>query len=321
MTPAIFDTPIDFERLEGFTPVIRPLAEGMRASVACECPSCAVIGYLNPNDERVKGFVRTGVATLGHLLHQAWAFQAFRGVAYRVEAAIPWEHGVSHDDVLVNEGPWAGVYECKTHSETAPKAPSGANIRQAQFRLRLRERAGLVMPGPMRMVMIGKAGNEGAMVRGPWTVELTDERRAEIDHTLDVIDRLMARAGSIDLDVDAELREHGCSRCFPKPKVETAASTDSLLGRWARLKCEHDRADAERKAAAQRKAVIADAMQSVRDTLDERIPYDGATHTGIVADATRNKAGALTLRVRRDAPADLLALRAGDLPVAEGAAA
>lgn len=292
---------------QGFTYLQRPLADGMRASVASECAACAVIQYLDPNDERVGDFVNDGVAFLGHLLHQAWAYGVFKGQQYECEAAIPWAHGVSHDDVIVHTGRWAGVYEVKTHSETKPKAPSAANHRQAEFRLRLRELAGLPMPGPMRLVMIGKAGREGGWVRGPWDVTLTDDRRAEIDARLAAIDAFLA-APPYDLHGAAlHALADGCTRCFPKPKVGASGGLDGLLGKYARIKREHDQIDAERKLRAEAKKELAQQLADTRAEIDERVKDGVVIESLSGVTATRNRAGALTITVPAIETADAAA--------------
>lgn len=282
---------------DGFRYLKRPLADGMRASVACECASCAIIQYLNPNDERVATFVSDGVAFMGHLLHQAWAYGVFKGERYECEAAIPWTHGVSHDDVIVHTGPWAGVYEVKTHSDPKPKSPSAANHRQSEFRLRLRERAGLPMPGPMRIVMIGKAGRESGMVRGPWEVTLTDERRDEIDRQLKCIDRFLS-CDSHDLHGDM-LRTiaNDCSRCFPKPRKQATGGLDGLLGRYTRIKREHDEIDAARKLYADAKRPLLDELAEVRAEIDTRISSGVVIESMSGTTATRNRAGGLVIQL------------------------
>lgn len=291
---SIYDIAIP-ELDEGFRYLKRPLADGMRASVASECASCAIIQYLDPRDERVGDFVNDGVAFLGHLLHQAWAYGVFNGEQYECEAPIPWSHGVSHDDVIVHTGPHAGVYEVKTHSEKKAKAPSTANHRQAEFRLRLREIAGLPIPGPMRIVMIGKAGREGGWVRGPWEASLTDERRAEIDERLAAIDSFLA-SPPFDLH-GADLRRlgDGCTRCFPKPKVGGPGQLDGWLNKYAALKREHDEIDAQRKLHADAKKELAAQMADARDEIDKYV-RDGVIHEAISGvTATRNRAGSLTI--------------------------
>lgn len=293
----IYDTAIYLDGLSGFTPTIRPLADGLRASLACECPSCAIIQYLNPTDDRVASdVVSEGVATLGHLLHQAWAFQSFEGHgAYEVEAAIPWAHGVSHDDVIVHEGPYAGVYEVKTHSDTKPKAPSAANRRQSEFRLRLRERAGLPVPGPMRIVMIGKAGREGGMVRGPWDVPLTDERRAEIDATLATIDAFLA-APPYDLHGDSlRAMSDGCPRCFPKPVRQPVRGLDGLLGRYVAVKRERDEIEQQRRDRLEARKALDSELAQLQSDIDALVPA-GVVMEGMAASVTRTRAGVLQIR-------------------------
>jgi hypothetical protein len=287
---------------DGFRYLKRPLADGMRASVACDCASCAIIQYLNPSDERVGDFVSEGVAFMGHLLHQAWAYGVFRGERYEVEAAIPWTHGVSHDDVIVHTGPWAGVYEVKTHSESKPRPPSAANRRQSEFRVRLRELAGLPMPGPMRLVMIGKAGRESGMVRGPWEVTLTDERRAEIDAVLEGIDGMLVGNPAVDLHGD-ELKalSNGCARCFPKPKIDATGDLNSLLGKYATAKREHDAYDTQRKKYADAKKALADDMEKTRALIDKRVARGVVVESMSGATATRNRAGTLTITVPAEA--------------------
>lgn len=290
----IFDIAIP-ELDEGFRYLKRPLADGMRASVACECTSCAIIQYLNPSDERVRGFANDGVAFMGHLLHQAWAYGVFKGEEYEVEAPVPWKHGVSHDDVIVHTGPWAGLYEVKTHSETGPKAFSSANVRQSEFRLRLRERAGLPIPGPMRGVMIGKAGRESGWVRGPWVVTLTDERRSEIDDVLDGIDGILASPASLDLH-GAELKAlaNGCTACFPKPKVQAKGDVSGLLGRYVTTKRERDEYDRQRKAYLDARKALDGDLEELREQIDPCVP-DGVVVEAMSATATRNRAGNLTI--------------------------
>lgn len=300
-----FDIPIDFDKLEGFTPTIRPLADGLRASTAAECPACAIIEYLDPSDERVSGdFVNKGVATLGHLLHQAWAYQEFGAsgkfvgteLEVEVEAAIPWKHGVSHDDVVVYGGEWAGVYEVKTHSDTKPKAPSAANHRQSRFRMRLRELAGLPTPGPMRLVMIGKAGREGGWVRGPWEVTINNEQRAEIDDVLDGIDAFLIR-DTYDLRGD-DLKQlaKGCTRCFPKPVRQATGGADGLLGRYVAIKREHDEIDAQRGKYAEAKKALKEELDTIREQLDAKVPEGIVIESMSGATATRNRAGTLTIK-------------------------
>ena len=296
-----FDIPLSFDKLAGFTPVIRALADGLRASTAAECASCAIIEYLDPADERIFGGFNAGVATMGHLLHQAWAWQAF-GRGSIIEEAIPWKHGVSHDDVTVFVGPWAGVYECKTHSDPKPKAPSAANHRQAQFRMRLRELAGLKAPGPTRLVMIGKAGRESGWVRGPWEVTLTDEQRADIDDRLSIIDGMMTRAADLHLHADPVLQHNGCTTCFPKPRIESSAGLDTLVQQYGRLKAEHDEADAERAVALAAKKALAAELATLKELIEPRVPQ-GVVVEGITHDVTFNKNGALVITPRRDAPA------------------
>lgn len=299
-----FDIPIDFEKLEGFTPTIRPLADGLRASAAAECVSCAIIAYLDPNDDRVAGdFVNPGVATLGHLLHQCWAWQVFDHADSEVEAVIPWKHGVSHDDVIVRSGEWAGVYEVKTHSDPKPKAPSAANHRQARFRMRLREHAGLVVPGPMRLVMIGKTGREGGWVRGPWEVTLDDTQRNEIDAQLAAIDSILNRVGGgLDLHTDAELKfwSNGCTRCFPKPKVYNIKGVDGWLGRYTNLKREHDAIDTQRKVYADAKSALKKDLDAARAEIDKLVPDGVVVEALSGATATRNRAGSLSITVPRN---------------------
>lgn len=276
----------------------RPLADGLRASTASECASCAIIEYLNPSDERLGDHVNQGVATLGHALHQMWAWQVFAETSdMEVEAAIPWKHGVSHDDVIVHDGEWAGVYEVKTHSETKPTAPSEANYRQSRFRMRLRERANLPMPGPMRLVMIGKAGREGGWVRGPWTVTLDKDQRAEIDKTLDTIDLLIAKADTLDLH-GPELKElaNECSRCFPKPKIAAPGTASGWLNKYAAAKREHDEFDTKRKEYADAKAALKTEMDKARAELDKLVPAGVVMEAMSGATATRNRAGNLTIK-------------------------
>ena len=283
---------------DGFRYLKRPLADGMRASTAAQCASCAIIEYLNPDDERVGSHINDGVAFMGHLLHQAWAYGVFQDVEYQVEAPIVWAHGVSHDDVIVHEGPWAGVYEVKTHSDAKPKAPSAANHRQAEFRLRLRELGGDAIPGPARLVMIGKAGKESGWVRGPWEVALTDERRAEIDGALGAIDTLMQDARAIDLHGDTlKALSDGCTRCFPKPVVPAVGGLDGLLGKYARIKREFDEYDGKRKQYHDAKKELAVELVEVRDQIAERVG-DGVTHESMHGHtATRNKAGSLIVKL------------------------
>jgi len=291
-----FDIPLSFDALEGFQPVIRPLADGVRASTAAECASCAIIEYLAPNDERIYSGFNPGVAAMGHLLHQWWAHQVFGEVACTVEAPIPWEHGVSHDDVLVGTGPWRGAYEVKTHSDPKPKAPSAANMRQAEFRARLRERVwgdGV----PYRVVMIGKAGNESGWVRGPWEVTLTDERRNEIDATLQSIALLLARATDLDLHADAELKclANGCTRCFPKPLVAPKPTVDGLVARYLNFKQEYDELDAQRKAFLDEAKRAKAEMEKAKERLDPLVPEDAIVDC-MRGTVTRTRSGALTIR-------------------------
>lgn len=288
MTP--FDTPILFDELAGFTPTIRPLADGIRASTAARCVSCAVIEYLDPHDDRLFGSFNQGVATMGHLLHQAWAFQVFKGKRFEIETAIPWKHGVSHDDVTVFDGPWAGVYEVKTHSEPKPKPPSAENQAQVRLRMRLRELAGLEAPGPTRLVMIGKAGRESGWARGPWEVTLADADRDEIDAKLAVIDTLMARVASLDLHADADLKANGCTTCFPLPRVEATVSASDLI----------DAALAAQEQLKPAKATYDEKRAALKDLGLE----PGRVYEAIQGDLSVSKTGRMTITRRYDAPAE-----------------
>lgn len=295
-----FDIPLDFDKLKGFTPTTRPLADGIRASTAAECASCAIIEYLNPNDERIYSGFNVGVGTMGHLLHQAWAYQVFGADGCAVEVPIPWKHGVSHDDVLVPNGTWAGIYEVKTHSEPKPKPPSAANRRQAAFRLRLRELSGITIPGPMRLVMIGKAGNESGWVRGPWEVTLADEDRDRVDATLQCIDSLIARASDLDLHNDPELKHlaNGCTKCFPKPVVQPKPTVDGLVSRYLNFKQEYEDLDQQRKAFLDEAKRAKSEMEKAKKRMDPLVP-DGSIVECMRGTVTRTKSGALTIRGNR----------------------
>ncbi len=304
MSRPIFDIaiPEPSDRADGtpFRYVTKLLADGVRASVACDCPSCAIIGYLDSNDERVSDFFRPNIGMLGDLLHQVWAWYAFEGETYTIEAPVPWAHGVSHDDVLCMTGPNAAIYEVKTHSEKGPKAPSKANYRQAEFRLRLRELAGLPIPGPMRLVMIGKAGNEGGMVRGPWDVPpLTKDRRAEIDGTLATMDGIMARAATIDLVADPELiaLANGCPTCQPKATIAAAEvheDLDELLTDAALAQARKSTAEAAKKKADAEAKDAKAAYEKARDLVK---PHITDTHTvvGTATKASKSRSGALLI--------------------------
>lgn len=307
MTSApIYDVPIDFEQLEGFTPLIKPMAPGVRASMLGECPACAIIAGLDPDDPRVFDAFRTGVGTLGHLLHQAWAFQSFHGkVAYELEAPIPWVHGVSHDDVLIETSAYAGLYEVKTHSEKQPTKPSRSNIVQTKIRRRLRELHGLAVPGPSYIVMIGKAGNEGGIARLGATVTLDDDDRAGIDAMLELVDECMARAASIDLGIDKDRNElvdpglralaQGCRRCCPMPVLTADDDQEQLLAAAAEAKAANDAAKAAKKIADDAAKAAKKAYEDARALLKPVVPEAAALAAADGTKATIDRRGALVI--------------------------
>ena len=293
-----FDRGIDFDRLAGFTPIIRPLADGIRASSASVCASCAIIEYLDPNDDRVSGdFMPKGVAFFGHITHQSWSWASFGpwSAKHLIEQAVPWAHGVSHEDTVITEGTWAGQYEVKTHSSDKPKNPSAANHRQTQFRMRLRELAGMPIYGPTRVVTISTTGREKGIARGPWEVELTDELRTEFDATLAAINVFMAR-GEFDLHGDAlKSLSDGCTRCFPKPVVQPVVGLDGLIERFVRVKREMDSFDAQRKTYADAKLALKSELDDLRTKIDPLVP-DDAVVEAMSATARKNRAGTLVIK-------------------------
>jgi len=271
-----FDTAINFENLYGFSPVVKPMADGMRASLACECPSCAIIQYINPKDDRIRDYFPTGVAFFGHITHQAWSWASFGAWSdtHIIEQAVPWIHGVSHEDTVITQGEWAGQYEVKTHSDTEAKSPSAANRRQTEFRMRLREHAGMPIHGPTRIVTISTAGREKGIARGPWEIQLTDERRAEIDDTLERINSIMQRADSLNLwiDTDLEALADGCSTCFPKAEIRASFDQERVMNRAIAAQNELKKAEAMRAIYAAQKKTAKAAYDEAKTLLAEHVP-------------------------------------------------
>lgn len=284
MTAAIFDIPLQ-------APADNDPGEGLRSST--ECVSRRYLEFVDP--DRFPPF-NEGVGAMGHLLADVWIRQAFEGVEHRREVAIPWAHGCSHIDVVVDEGAFAGAYEIKTTSSNPANGPSAANRRQVQRMLWLAEQAGMVLPGPFRVVIIGKAGNDSGWVRGPWSVTLPPDEAERIAESFALTDQWMRTEPS-----EAELRERcTCGGCFPKTRefVAYGSSQEDLL----------NRIDHARKLMLAAKDVKDEAhtdwklhkaeYDELRKLAAEWVP-DGVVLTDGWVDVSKRRDGAVTVREAR----------------------
>lgn len=225
-----FDCPLRVpEPWFSFTPPI--LADGLRSST--DCPVARALEYVDP--DRYFPF-NAGVGALGHMLEQIWIHQAWDvpGIDHTAQLVVPWEPGnASHIDVVVHEGPWHGAYEVKTSSDEANLSPALLNYRQSQRSMYLCEQAGIAIPGPYRLVMIGKSGNQSGWVRGPWEVPpLEDEDRERIRGEFDLTRRVLDVVSVPGFDMDnlpAWMRAAcRCSACVTVERKFDQAVADIL---------------------------------------------------------------------------------------------
>lgn len=215
------------------------LPDGMRNST--DCPAARVIEFLEP--ERRRPFP-AGIGTIGHVLGDVFLASRFgmppqqignpdrfkwvhEGVEHEKEFPLVWKHGVSHIDLVVWGGQWAGCWELKTTNTPNP-IPAAPNRRQVQRMIHLAELGGWEYPGPWRVVVIEK-GNRGN-VCGPWTIDLDQHTREGLQREDAAIDALLDRADTLDLDQDEELEDLcTCGQCHQTPKEQLAADVADYL--------------------------------------------------------------------------------------------
>ena len=267
-----------------------PLPDGVRASRWAECPVAAVREFLDPSLARP---FPPGVGQAGHDLADLLIRRVLVPYADDVipEVPIPWEHGSSHVDAVVTGGTYEGCWEIKTTSKAASESisPTQANRRQVRIQQFLAERARMSLPGPWRIVILGK---RDWSVHGPFTIDLTDEDREQLEVELHAMTRALEAAHGLDLASKDAFRDLGlectCS-CFPKPRVSGGARVDDLMQEFAALALEKKQGD----TAAKR-------MKEIRAELGPLIP-PGMIVEGIRQDAMKRRDGALVIRNRTDA--------------------
>lgn len=281
MTTDIYNVPLRIPTT-GFAFTEEILPDGFRCST--DCPSRRYLEYVDP--DRFIPF-NEGVGVMGHLLAQVWIHNAFAQYTTSVEFEIPWQGGFAHIDCVVWDGPHAGCYEIKTTSDKDPK-PKRENERQVRRMIALADKAGLDLPSPFRIVVIGKAGNQSGWVRGPWTVTLSEEDREFILDEFATLD-MWAQHRPTEATLTAACT---CGACYPKPIVEAPRTMAQKLWEASELKAEitfleltKKDTDAELKTLKARYKALRETLSTIAE--DQEVIYtNGSMNLSHTKDGT-----------------------------------
>lgn len=159
------------------------------------------------------------------------------------EYVLPWQFeeaiGDAHLDIVARDSEpvefdYTGVWEVK--SKTSGTTPAPEDVRQVKRYLRLAELSPQhthLTELPWRIVVINPSS---LAVYGPWTVELDEDDRDELDAGFALMDRLWATIDDRDLYHDEELKAAcSCRECFPVQSGEATGREAELLKELAPL--------------------------------------------------------------------------------------